>query len=293
MRSMKKIMLILSLCMLFSLLFSMAIPAHAESLSGSEETPAYGYSLDGYLAEIGYASYSLSGGGVRRCVIVTFDRSFYFDGEDLTGFAELPSFADDLLNYGKPLLIQSLKAYLEQIGYTVEHDAHGRVIGSMDYDSVTDLYIAYGIDGYENESSSSSEYDEKKSFFFVDSTSTQTSMFSDIETNENSIFYQLLSFLYTQGITRNEVSLIYQYGTPYKIVKSNADESFYDAASGIYIHNFYMNLDSAGSKIVLSQHSPNALGWYILAVGIAFLVAFVFVIKAIMSGKKQKTVYGG
>lgn len=227
--------------------------------------------------EFCYSSYSLGNGSVYRGITVTFDIRFINDINEAHSNSNSNISVKELLEY--------IKVELDSIGYVSSIDMSGKVSSSVKFDSVTDLYIAYGITGYENDSGS--DYETKKGFFFNDITVTQDSVFSDIETNESSIFNVLYSLVLDCGVSRDEVSLVYQYGTPYQIVKTNAGKTFYDSESRTYFHEFRMNVDTATEKIVLTQHSPNSLGWYLVAIAVAAFIAAIAIFRAYARSKRM------
>lgn len=213
---------------------------------------------EGYLAEIAFYDHNLSGGGVARSIVVTFDRQYFYQDEYFVPFI---------------FAMSTIGEILDQIGYKSEQIAGCRVKGTRQYDSVTNVYIENEIDGYEN---SPSEAEEKRSLFFIDYISRQKTIFENVQENENSVFYHLLNVLYSIGLEKDDILLTYSYGTPYKIIISDADKTIYDSSQKIYIHDFYMSVDGSGRTIVVTQHVPNSVVWYAAALGGSVVIGLFF-----------------
>lgn len=222
------------------------------------EQPSDGFELrNDYLAEITYANFNMANGNIIRTFSLTFDKDYFNNfGEEDQGSGE------QLLNY--------VSGYILAIGFKPEKDEKGRVIGSKVYDSATDLYLEYGINGYENDDS---DYERNDGLLYSDIISTQKTIFDGIE--EDNSLGMLLGILYMFNLDRKDIALSYHYGTPYKIITSDAERSYLDTNSDIYIHEFYMDLDNAGREIEISQRIPNATNWYLIAIAIALPIVLV------------------
>jgi hypothetical protein len=171
------------------------------------------------------------------------------------------------------------------LGYvsTVDKE-NNKIIGERKFADITELYIAMGIDGYDT---NSSNYVTQKSFFFNDTFIKRPSPFTGIEQSEGA-FKDILDAFYNLGIKREAVLLNYVYGTPYTIIKSDADHINYSAAQNIYLHSYDMNLDMSDKKMNLVQHSPNSVGWYSLGIMIALAVISIPLGVLIIKHKKKK-----
>lgn len=224
-----------------------------------------------YLAEITYTNFNMANGSIIRTFALTFDKDYFnsFEEGALVG-------GEQLLNY--------VSGYILAIGFKPEKDEKGRVIGSKIYDSATDLYLEYGINGYEPDDS---DYDRRDGFLYSDITSVQKTIFDGIDGSENS-FGMLLGILYMFNLERQDIALSYHYGSPYKIITTDAERSYFDTNSEIFIHEFYMDLDSAGREIKISQRIPNATNWYLLAVAIALPIALLTLMGMAVSVYKKR-----
>lgn len=218
-----------------------------------------GYTLkDDYVIEISYLNYTLYSSGVYRAFIITFDRDY----------CNLHEREDDEI-FDSNALLSVFELLFSSRGYTLEKDLeNARFTASIKYDSFTDLYIGNGIDGYENDPSSGGE---KKGFLYNEYTNTQKTEFSYIETPDN-LFNGMLQLCYQLDISKENILLNYTYGTPYKIIKTDADETKYLSGQKIYTHSYDMTMDNYDREITLTQVTPNTSGWYTLAIGIALIV---------------------
>ena len=221
----------------------------------AQEAEGEGYTLDNALVEIVFRNLSLKHGNIVRSFSVTFDKSFYNElaEEGTLGRQELMGF---------------LSNYINAIGFESEIDLQGKIQGIKEYDSPTDMYIEFGRDGYDK---SQSDYQREESFFFTETTMTQTTIFEDMLT-PNGAMNMLKSALNLYGIDDEDISLSYHYGLPYKNITTDAEKSYYDSASSIYIHEFHMSVASSGREITVVQTSPNTQNWYMLAIVFAIPV---------------------
>lgn len=239
-----------------------------------------GVDLGAYDVKLSYKNYTLYSSGAYRAIEIVFDNNFVSENYPIAEGAEE---APDILSEFAPLI--------KSLGYIVTIDKENNtIIGERSFDDLTELYIAMGMDGYD---SNSNNYITQKSFFFTDTFIKQPSPFTDIETTEGA-FKNILNAFYALGVKREAVLLNYTYGTPYTIIKSDADQITYSAAKNIYLHSYDMNLDMSAKKINLVQHSPNSVGWYTLAIMISLVVISVPVSIFIIKHKKKnkETGYG-
>lgn len=260
---------------LFSAVVCCCISAGVCCYADGEESSGY-ENYNNFPVEIAYENYSLQSGSILRTISITMDMS-----DDVIGM--LSKMAALLGVYS------DIEPMLTAVGYKVEIDTNGKIVAYNVYDSVTDLYIAYGIDGYYIDESEPNPKDyTKKSFFFVDSYSYSTTVFDDVLTNEDSLFNYILKSVEGYGFTESDILFTYRYGTPYKIINSDADTVKKDADYDVYVHTFYMTADTCGREICLSQHSPNQLGWYLVALGVALVIALSFVVIAVAVKRKRR-----
>lgn len=276
---MKKIIILI---ITISIICSIFFIGECNTCYAEENNSSIGYDLeDGYDIEISYANFNMYNGSIVRSFIFTIDDDFYFS-EDNTPFGNLLGFLGIDLEVNSGIL-NYLSDFMLAIGYTPQIDENGRVIGSMNFDSPTDMYISYGIDGYEAPSENDSTVE--KSFFYEDITSMQKTIFEDIEEKGNAL-NDLLVGLENYGITSNRVTLSYSYGTPYKTISSDAEEKYFDNDNKIFIHKFVMNLDTKDREIVFIQHIPNVANWYIFGLCVAIIIALITVLFAIKFKKR-------
>lgn len=267
---------------LFILIFVLALGASSFVAAAEEnldEMPL-GEDLGDFDVKIGYKNYTLYSSGAYRAIEITFDKSFIEE--------KYPKIGESERDYS---FLDSFSADLTSLGYEIRLDQeNNKIIGERTFESLTDLYIAMGIDGYETDNT---KYETQKSFLYVDTFIKQNSPFVGIEEAESG-FKNILEAIYKLDIKRGAVLLNYTYGTPYKIIKSDADNQFYLSAENIYLHSYDMNLDMTGRKINLVQHSPNAIGWYSIAIIIALVVISVPLSVLIIKHKKKnkETYYG-
>ncbi len=263
---MKKLVTIMTMIVLFVSVF--CIQTGGVALA---EEPSDGFEVrSDYFAEITYANFNMAGGSIVRTFSITFDKEFFDSFEE-----DSPMGREQLLNY--------VSGYIFAMGFKAEKDDTGRVIGSKVYDSATDLYLEYGINGYEPDDS---DYDRQDGFLYSDIISTQKTIFDGIE--EDTSFGLLLGILYMFNLERQDIALSYHYGSPYKIITTDAERSYFDTNSDIYIHEFYMDLNSAGREIKIFQRVPNATNWYLLALAISLPIVLATLLGLIVSVYKKK-----
>ncbi len=233
-----------------------------------------GYDLGGYQISIAYRSYTKNISGVYHGFTVTLDKTF---------LAQSGTVDKGVFYYC------SLFSYLEEVftfsGYTVTVDAiNGQFDAWLEFDSMTDYYIASGIDGYQVDKSSA---EKKSSFLYTDYHSQTTTVFTIIE-EEGNLLNEILNACYKVGAERDKILLTYVYGTPYKMINTDADEKSYSSAEKLYLHSFNMTMGETGRVINLYQHVPNSVGWYVLAVIIALPFIAVPLIYMILKKKKAR-----
>ncbi len=214
-----------------------------------------GYTVRGdYNVEIAFGYFNLSSGRVLQTFSLTFEKEY---------FAQIDN---------KDKLLTMLSTYLKLLQFTPEIDNAGRVIGRQEYESMTDLYIRNKRDGYRKHPASDDK--ENTTFFFREIYSEQETFFAGIHGDNDALDY-LLFQLYMFGITDDDIALGYHYGTPYKVIDTNAERKYFDINQRIYIHEFQMDVSTANREILLVQKVPNAVNWYLFAIFIT--IPFVIV----------------
>lgn len=250
----------------------------APDFCGLEELKGIGYDLKGYDAEIGYYSYTLSNSGVYFAFEVTLDKDF------LKRVGEV----EDCV-YRYPEMFGELETMFTAMGYTVDCDKHnGQLLASITFDSTTDYYIATGRNGYESNESSATV---KKGFLYNDYYSSTVTVFSSVEDEGN-----LLNTIYQKcidlGAEKEKIKLSYFYGTPYKIISTDADQVEYNYNKKLYVHRFDMTIETKDREIHFTQHSPNSWAFYLIAVIVAIPVIAVPLAIAIAKRKKKEGANG-
>lgn len=238
-----------------------AKPRYGISEDGVEGLSGIGYDLNGYQASIAYHSYTLNISGVYYGFVVTLDRNFLMSTGRVDNGVFYPS---DMFDY--------LKTLFSYNGYTVSVDEfNGQMTAYLKFSGTTDYYVAVGRDGYMTYEKNTAE---NKGFLFNEYRSDIKTEFSRIE-EEGNLLNLVLSACYGVGAERDKILLTYTYGTPYKVIDTDADSVNYSYDKRIYLHTFNMTMDTADRTISITQRNPNSVGWYALAVIIAlpFIVA--------------------
>lgn len=230
-----------------------------------------------FLAEISYNNLLLRNGSIVRKLQVWVNESELFEGAEGTNYEMKKA----TLEFAKEALINTLK----QGGYEVVEGDGYLEVPLESYDSYTDMYIAYGHDGYEVDEGADIP---EKGVFFNKYTSTMATPFASIE---GTIIEDIAGYLtLINGIDAIDVAYVYNYGTKYspQLISSDADSIYLYRAENIYIHKFLMNKYTLDRQITLTQTSPNTLVWYGLALGVAACLTAIAITVAILCGKKQK-----
>lgn len=251
--------------------------AYADNVNDAKlwiEVPK-GADLGDFDVKLSYKNYTLYSSGAYRAFEISFDRYFVADnltvvddGETVDGYFLTP-----------------LAELIADMGYAVTVDrTNYNIIGEASFDTLTDLYIALGADGYDSNKTNNVT---QSSFFYKDTFIKQPSPFTGIEESDEKI-KDIIDGFYALGIKREGILLNYTYGTPYTIISSDADTTTYSPSENIYLHSFDMTMDMSDKKFTIKQHSPNPIGWYSMAVGIAIVVISVPFTIAIIKCKKKK-----
>lgn len=237
--------------------------------------PGVGYDLDGYDVAFSYHNYTLRNSGVYFAFVVTLDKNFH----------RTISKTENNVAYDC-LLMDKIKLIFSSLGYTVvSDDFNGQLYAYLSYDTMTDYYIANGLDGYEV---SESDATEDKGFLFTDYYTETDTVFSLIGAGDN-VIDVCVNLCKEAGAAEDKILLRYVYGTPYKIITSDADSVTYNSQRSLYLHSFDMTVADKDRLIHFTQHAPNPVGWYVLAVIIAIpVIAVPLTIMIIRRKKKQE-----
>ena len=221
-----------------------------------------GEDLGEWQAAVEYHAYTLSGNGLYYAFVVTFDNDFFLSSGTTENNVFAPSSA-----------FNDLAALFTKAGYVVTKDGKtdGKLKASITYEDTVDYYIDNGMTGYDVNVRSG---EETKTFFFTDYTRRSATPFSSI-TREGSLLNRVLAVLTTAGAQEDGIRLTYVYGTPYKIVRTDADRVRYAESSSLYLHSFDMTVESSDRTMTISQRSPNPTGWYVVAIFVGAIVIAV------------------
>jgi len=228
--------------------------------------------------------------GRNRLVTITYEnRMLLGSGYSYTYRLEFsPSFA--ALNAGA---IASLASYFAAFGWNSEYK-NFTLTANLRFSSLTDLYIANGITGYEKDDS---PRDKKETFLYVSYTSEYRTVFSELskpapeDETKTTIIRFVFDYLLGLGITVEEMDFVYIYGTPYKTVSSNADERL--VIDGGYNYSHVFHVKDLDMTVRLVQRSPNSKGWYLIAVTLALGVGAVPITISIVKRKKKEKMTNG
>ena len=251
-----------------SALFDNGPSAFAED----NEITAIGYDLGDSQVMMESKRYMLAIAGIYFEFDITFDDDFY------TGIGTV----EDNVFTPSPI-IENIKSVFVAAGYVTHADSlNGRLVAHMEFDTLTDYYIAIGATGYDV---SESNGEENNTLFYRTRTVKSQTPFASIN-NESSLVGKIYSMIKDTGADENEISLVYVYGTPYKVVDTDADLKERNEDRNIYMHTFYVTPNTCDREITLIQRNPNVVGWYVLAVIIALPI--IVVPLTIMLVKKRK-----
>ncbi|HHX49159.1 MAG TPA: hypothetical protein GX709_02015 [Clostridiales bacterium] len=105
-------------------------------------------------------------------------------------------------------------------------------------------------------------------------------IFKDIDSNQDKgVDSNKDRFLYTE-------TYIYPYS--FKRLTTNADISYKDKTTNLYVHKYYTNGGQIKNKdIVFTQTTPNPAFWYGLSIGIGIIVLILSVVILLLSQKKK------
>ena len=234
------------------------------------EDATHGFDLpDGYDVRIAYQYSILYASGVSFGYEVVFDQDFYDGIED------------------KNTLMNELKETFVKNGYKIALDVdNGKMTASISFSSITDYYVAAGVDGYETDEPNKPV---KKGLFYNVYENTFSTKLAEIKQDGkflNRIYKKCVEY----GIEDERILLRYVYGTPYneKLITSSADSVGYSSADKLYYHTFDFTVATADKTITIRQKSPNQNGWYLVTILIAVAVLSVPLAVAMHKRKEKK-----
>lgn len=224
---------------------------------------------ENYKLEIVFGNFYLASGRILQSFSVTFDDDYFNQIEE------------------KEELLKDISLFLRLVGFTPEIDYNGRVLGKLEYESATDWEIKNERDGYKNYGSL--DYREEKDFFFRKIFSEKKTIFAGINGDNDTIDY-LLFMLGTHlfNLSIEDIAFGYHYGTPYKIISTNAEKRYFDNKARIYVHEFQMDIHTADREIMMIQKVPNVVNWYLLAIIITIPFIVVPFIMAIYLKRRER-----
>lgn len=263
---MKKTLLIM---MIVAIVASLAFISMGSTVFAEDEV-VKGFDVrDDYLVEVTSGYFNMANGKIVYSFSITFDKEF---------FGALPKEGlgsqESVLSFMNSIILAS--------DYKPDVDNNGRIIGTKQFDSATDVYIESNRDGYKNESN---DYERNNKLFFSEIISTQKTVFDGIDSAGGSL-NMLLDVLGLFELKSEDIALSYHYGTPYKIIGSDAERNYFDVKSKIYVHEFQMNVATSGREIVFIQTTPNVLNWYILAIILTLPIIIISVVLGLISKRK-------
>ena len=233
------------------------------------EKNSVGYELEEFSVKINYCYYVKYISGLYFAFEVIFDKDFYSTIDDKTA------------------VFNSLKDTFVKNNYKINIDmVNGKMSAYMDFDSVTDYYIAAGMDGYETNVSDKAE---KKSFLYTYYVSENTTVFSDIK-KDGKFINRIYNACLNIGLTDEDIVLNYIYGTPYneKLLTSDADSVSYSVTDRLYYHYYMMNMAETDRLIKIKQRVPNSTGWYFIAILTGIVVLSIPLVIYLLKKKKEK-----
>lgn len=233
------------------------------------EKNSVGYDLDNYSVKINYCYYTEYISGLYYAFEVIFDKDFYATIED------------------KALVFNSIKETFVKNNYMINLDiVNGKMTAYMNFDSVTDYYIAAGLDGYE---ANDVNKPIKKTFLYSYYESENTTIFADIK-KEGKFINRIYNACINIGLKDEDIILNYIYGTPYneKLITSDSDNVSYSASDKLYYHSFIMKMTETDRIIKINQKVPNSISWYFIAIIIGVAVLSVPLVIYLQKRRKEK-----
>ena len=257
--------IILAICLTVAYGTVLGVNYEAQPASAEESTPM----VSQHIAEIIFCNFNHSNGRVERKLQVYLNFDKLLDG--LVGGDR----AVKELEYNQCL--DTLLEYYQAKGFTAERKDNFIDVTIATYEDITELYIANGFTGYDENEPSEIEW----GFLFNYYPSTSKTVFADI--NGTIIDRARGELIDGAKIDAKDISFIYNYGTKYntQTVSSNADKVYYSSDLEIYVHEFVMNDTTRTTReITLKQRAQNTVTWYLMVIvpslvlaGVAMLIA--------------------
>lgn len=235
--------------------------------------PDVGYTLpENFDVEIAYYDYTLYSSGVYFAYELTFDKEY------------CSAHAESQEDY-KNTVMQAAELFFSGRGFAlIVDEENAKFTAQVRYDSKSDLYIANGIDGYERTASSPKT---KKGFFFNEYTNVRNTVFARAKT-PGYVIYGVVELCKALDISEERMLFKYVYGTPYKTISSDADETKFLTSRNIYTHSYTMTMEECDREITLKQVAPITANWYLVAIGVALIFAAAPLIVVIKRKKEVK-----
>ena len=260
------ISIILSICL--SIFLVGFINQNTDKAFANDES--YGINLEeGKKVRIEYSYYSL-----RNEIYIAYAVAF-----DIDYFGTLGESGNEY--------IEILSNIFKNTPLTVNRDtSNGQIVASHSFSPLEEYYVENGITGYDLKSRNPDN--KKVNGLFEDSVYIEKTVFQYLNTENtyiNKIYLEILGF----GISDEEISLVYIYGTPYNenTFSSSANDVSYMTMNNVYLHSFKMNVNEADKEITFKYHLPYTVGWYLIALAIAIIVLGVFLTIYIIKRKKE------
>ena len=100
--------------------------------------------------------------------------------------------------------------------------------------------------------------------------------------NSNNVLNFIMEILTASGLQK-EIALS-SLRHSYKVIESDAEKVYFDTNYNIYVHEFYMDINTCDRQLVMRQTVPNTVNWYLVAI----LSAIPFVVAPILIGLRLK-----
>lgn len=237
--------------------------------ANADKTGMAGYDLGEYSVKINYCYFVEYISGIYFAYEVIFDREFYSGVED------------------KSALMNAVKDTFVKNNYKVKVDnQNGKMTAYLEFDSITDYYVAAGVDGYDK---NEKKEPIKSTLFYQDYVTESYTVFADIK-KEGRFINKIYTACSSFGIADDKILMNYIYGTPYdeKMITSTADSVTYSSSNRLNYHIFEITMSDIDRKISIYQHVPNSKGWYLLAIIIGVVVLSVPLTILIVKKKKER-----
>ena len=265
MRRVGLLFIILALCLTVAYGTVLGVNYEMQPARAEEATPQ----VSQHIAEIIFCNFNHPNGNVERKLQVYLNYDKLLEG--LVGGDR----AVQELKYDECL--DTLLEYYQAKGLKAEKKDNYIDVTIALYEDITELYIANGITGYDENEPMEVEW----GFLFNYYPSTAKTVFANI--NGTIIDRARGELIDGADIDAEDITFIYNYGTKYNAdtVSSNADKIYYSSSLEMYIHEFVMDDTTRVTReITLRQRAQNNVTWYMMVIvpsllltGIAIVVA--------------------